>query len=71
MKKYKVTIVRTEWSAKEFSVDANSVEEAKQTAIDEAVNTSANAVWKVRFKPSFDRENSEYEIEECEEESPE
>jgi hypothetical protein len=43
MQKYKVTVVRSEASTKEFIVKASSVYKAKQEAIQMAVNTEFNS----------------------------
>jgi hypothetical protein len=51
--KYKVTIVRTSYSTKEFEVDAESEQDATDKALQEACNTV------------FSDDSADYDVEDC------
>lgn len=53
--RYEVEITRVSYSTLTFGVEANSEEEAKEKAMDEAYNTS------------FDEDSADYEIDHCSE----
>ena len=53
--KYEVAVTRISYATVSFLIDAESEEEAKDKALDEAYNTS------------FDEDTADYEIESCDE----